>query len=115
MKTSFKSLAFWSLVGSNALLAMTFLSRFTHDNSAIAKAQEAMPRRTGDYLMIPGEVTGGSSGVVYIVDTTNGLLSAISYDENTHRLVSMPKVDMLTVFSQAAGQQQKTEAPRRGR
>jgi hypothetical protein len=85
-------------------LLISFLHRVgMRENAALAQAQ---PRRPGDYLMIPGEITGGSAGIVYIVDMTNAKLSAMTYDENNHRLVSMRSVDLSQVFQRAAGQPQ---------
>jgi hypothetical protein len=97
-----KTTVLWALVVINALLLATFLSRFTNAGSAIAQPNRAQPARPGDYLMIPGEVTGGSAGVVYIVDTTNGKLSAMSYDESNRKLVSMQSIDLAPIFQAAA-------------
>jgi hypothetical protein len=103
-----KTAVFWALVLLNALLMLSFFGRLT--NSAVA--QQARPR-TGDYVMIPGQVTGSSSGLVYIVDTTNSQLSAMTFDENAKRLVSMPKIDLTSVFNNAGNAQRGTVTPRR--
>jgi len=95
------SAVLWALVALNVFLFLSFLGRFSRDNAAIAQGV----RRPGEYAMVPGEVTGGSAGVVYIVDTTNGLLTAVTFDQNSNppRIVSLPKVDLATIFAKGAG------------
>ena len=36
--------------------------------------------------MVPGQMTGGSSEVIYILDETNRMLTARVYDQNNKRL-----------------------------
>jgi hypothetical protein len=67
------------------------------------------PRMPGDMVMIPGEVTGGVSGVVYIVDTTNAYLSAMTFDDSRNQLSAMPRIDLARVFEQG----NRGNAPRR--
>lgn|SRR4029079_8055596 len=102
-----KSTMLWALVALNALLLVTFLGRFTPGNTAVA-AQNAGTRRPGEYAMIPGEVTGGSAGVVYILDTTNGWLTAATYDQATGggKLVSQAQINLTEVFARGAAQNQ---------
>ena len=68
-----KNRILWALVGLNVLLAATLAMRWSSDNTAVAQV-----RRPADYIMIPGEVNGGASAVVYMVDTSNGLLGAMA-------------------------------------
>ena len=98
-----KSVALWTLIVINALLLGSFLSRFTHAGSAVAQPNKAQPARPGDYILIPGEVSGGSAGVVYIVDMTNGRLSAMSYDESNRKLVTMQATDLAPIFQRVTG------------
>lgn len=93
-----KSKVVYALVLINVLLLMSFLARLGRENAA--QAQGAA--RPGDYIMIPGEVTGGNSGVVYVVDTTHGLLSAITYNETGKKLETMPKVNLADIFAKGA-------------
>jgi hypothetical protein len=102
-----KSTILWALVALNALLLCTFIGRVTHENAAIAQPagggkpndpNSQRPRMPGEFVMIAGEVTGGVSGVVYIVDTTNGYLSAMIYDDTRGELSAMPKIDLARVF-----------------
>jgi hypothetical protein len=83
----------WALVVLNVLLGVTLLMRFGHENTAIAQA-----RRPADYILVPGEVQGGASAVVYMVDTTNGWLGAMAYDDSHNVLGTMPPIDLSRVF-----------------
>ncbi|MDP9172963.1 MAG: hypothetical protein M3O30_03750 [Planctomycetota bacterium] len=95
-----KSSMLWGLVGLNAVLLIIFVGQFTRDNSAKAQAQF---RRPSDYVMIPGEVQGGATELVYVVDTTNGVLGAVAYDDTGKTLQMMPSINLISVFSQQPG------------
>ncbi len=84
-----KNLALWSLAAMNVALLTVFAYRMIPENSAHAQAA-----RAGDYLMIPGEVVGGNNAVVYVLDQTNHLLSAMSYDDSMHQLQTMKPRDI---------------------
>ena len=43
---------------------------------------EAQPRARGTYTMVDGRANGAAGGVVYIVDTTNEELVAVTWDPN---------------------------------
>ena len=88
-----KSRILWTLVALNVLLVVTLVARLSGDNAAVAQV-----RRPAEYIMIPGEVGGGTSAVVYIVDTTNGLLGAMTYDDSRRELNTMPPIDLSRVF-----------------
>ena len=91
----------WALVALTVLLVVTLAARLTGDNAAVAQAPGGA-HRPADYIMIPGEVTGGASAVVYIIDTSNGLLGAMTYDDSTRQLSTMPPIDLARVFEQGA-------------
>jgi hypothetical protein len=93
-----KSKILWGLIGLNVLLLVCAVGRFMPSNAAHAQAH-----RPGDYLMIPGVVTGNSSEVVYIVDTTNGILGGMFYDDGNKDLVAIPTVDLNQVFNAGGG------------
>lgn len=97
-----KTTVLWALVVANALLLISFIGRFPSGNAALAQPARGAVR-PGDYLMIPGDVSGVSSGLVFIVDTTNGRLSALTYNESTRRIDSMQSIDLGAVFQRAAG------------
>ncbi|MGD1278672.1 MAG: hypothetical protein ABR964_15780 [Tepidisphaeraceae bacterium] len=89
-----KSSLLWALVGLNALLLVSFIGRFTPSSIAAAPVH-----RPADYLLIPGEIQSGSTEVVYIVDTSNGMLGAMAYDESARQLNVMPPISLNSVFS----------------
>jgi len=91
-----KSTLIWALAALNVLLLVMFVGRTTGE-TAYAQA-----RRPGDYIMIPGEVTGGSNSVVYIVDQSSHELSAMSYDDAMRRLDVMPTVNLDRIFASVA-------------
>lgn len=76
-----KSKATWALVVLNALLLGNLAFRGL---TPVAHAQ--VGARPSDYIMITGEVVGGNSALIYIVDTRNGLLNARAVDPNTKQL-----------------------------
>ena len=93
-----KSTILWALAGLNVLLLVGFVSRYTGENQALAQV-----RRPAEYIMIPGEVIGGSSAVVYIIDTTNGQLGAMSFDDTRSRIDVMAPIDLMRVFEAGVG------------
>jgi hypothetical protein len=88
------------LIIVNLMLLGSFLQR-VGGGAAIAQPQPL--RRAGDIMLVTGEVSGGNTGLVYMLDTTNGLLSAMSFDENRRSLQSMSAIDLNRIFEQAAG------------
>jgi hypothetical protein len=102
-----KSTMLWALIALNVLLAFSLVNRFLPENAAIAQAA----RRPGEYAMIPGEVTGGSAGVVYILDTTNGFLTAATYDQATGggKLVSQSQLNVTEIFARGAAANQPNQ------
>ena len=93
-----KNRILWALAGLNVLLLLTLGGRFISDNRAMAQAA----RRPSDYIMIPGEVTGGAGAVVYIIDTSNGLLGAGAFDSSANAINTMPPIDLSRVFETGA-------------
>ncbi len=89
-----KSTVIWSLVGLNLLLAAIVVARSVPINSAQAQA-----RRPSEYLMIPGRVNGLPYTVVYVVDTTNGSLGAMAYDDSRKRMETMASIDLNRIYS----------------
>ena len=88
-----KSRILWALVGLNVLLVVTLVARLGGETTATAQV-----RRPAEYIMIPGDVSGGSSAVVYMIDSTNGLLGAMTYDDSSRRLNTMPPLDLSRAF-----------------
>lgn len=90
-----KTKLLWVMAVLNALLLAWYVGadRFATEP---AHAQVARP---GEYIMVPGEVIGGQSAVIYIIDQTNRQLSARVYDSNTKRMVDMAPIPLDRVFS----------------
>jgi hypothetical protein len=94
-----KSTVMWGLIGLNAVLLLMFAGGFNRPNAAHAQAAF---RRPADYVLIPGQVNGASTSLVYIIDATNGKLGAMGYDDSAHQLITMPSIDLNRIFTNAA-------------
>jgi hypothetical protein len=93
-----KSRIVWCLVWINVALLVGWALRVT---SPTAQAQAF--QRPPNVLLIPGQVNGGSVGVIYVLDATGGRLSAVSYDDSSNRISAMPMLDLNQVFQTASG------------
>jgi hypothetical protein len=93
-----KNRVIWALMGLNVLLLVTLVGRLTGDNTARAQAG----RRPGEFLMIPGEVSGGANAIVYVLDMGNGQLGALAYDSSRKEINSMPPLELSRVFEGVA-------------
>src|SRR5436853_274843 len=58
--------------------------------------------RPGEYIMLAGDVVGGPSSVIYMIDETNRKLSARTYDENKRLFSDMAPIDLDRVFDPRA-------------
>jgi hypothetical protein len=90
-----KQTVFWALVALNALLLATLIAPYFRSNTAMA--QRGGGRRP-DILMIPGEVQGGNSAVVYLIDTANRRLGAIMLNNKGNGLDAMAPQPLDRVF-----------------
>ncbi len=79
-----KTVALWTLIGINAVLLTTFVSKMSRPNTA-----QAQVARAGDYIMIPGVIVGGANDVVYVLDQNIHQLGAMTYDDSSHKLVPL--------------------------
>jgi hypothetical protein len=106
-----KSTVFWALIVLNAALLLSFVWRVMPANTAHAQQRgaAATPQRAGDYLVINAEVSGGSNGILVILDQANAQLSAVGYDDSNHKVEPMGKIDLRQAL-QGGG-----AAPARGR
>lgn len=95
-----KTKVLWALVALNVLLLAALVSGVPgFGRSNLAHAQGAP--RPGEYIMISGEVQGGTAGVVYMIDETNRLLSARSFDGRQFQ--DMAPIDLDRVFNPGGG------------
>jgi hypothetical protein len=98
-----KSTVLWALIILNAALLVSFVWRVMPENAAVAQQRgAAAPARAGDYLIIPAEISGGSNGVLVVLDQTNGQLSAAAWDDANRRPDFMGKVDLRRAMQGAA-------------
>jgi hypothetical protein len=93
-----KSTVLWALAALNVLLVAILVNRYLPDNAAHAQAG-----RPSEYLMIPGQVTGVPTGVIFVVDVSRGELSAITFDDTRDNFKPLPKISLEQVFRAGAG------------
>jgi hypothetical protein len=93
-----KSAMLWALGALNVLLAAVLINKYVPSQTAHAQVG-----RPSDYLMCPGQLNGISNGVVFMIDTSKGELSAMSYDDTNGQLSPMPKIDLNQVFRAGGG------------
>ena len=94
-----KSRLVWALVALNVVLVATLVARWMKPQTALA-AQAAQAARPGDYIMVPAEVVGGSSTLIFVVDTSSNQLSGMAFDQN--QLRALPPIDLTRVFDARA-------------
>lgn len=92
-----RSKIIWGLVWVNVALLLGLALKVSSPNAM------AQLHRPSDYLTIPGEVVGGSYAVIYIVDTGQGRLSAVSFDDSSGKIFAMPALDLNQIFQAAGG------------
>jgi hypothetical protein len=93
-----KSAVLWALGALNVLLAAVLVNKYVPSQTAHAQVG-----RPSDYIMVPGQLNGISNGVVFMIDTSRGELSAMSYDDSSNTLSPMPKIDLNAVFRAGGG------------
>jgi hypothetical protein len=93
-----KSAVLWALGALNVLLAAVLVNKYVPSQTAHAQVG-----RPSDYIMVPGQLNGISNGVVFMIDTSRGELSAMSYDDTSNTLSPMPKIDLNAVFRAGGG------------
>ena len=93
-----KSAVLWALGALNVLQAAVLVNKYVPSQTAHAQVG-----RPSDYIMVPGQLNGISNGVVFMIDTSRGELSAMSYDDTNNTLSPMPKIDLNQVFRAGGG------------
>lgn len=86
----------WGLVLLNVLLVIVLMMQLGGEN--VARAQEAQQPR-GDYLLIPADVPGVTNGVIYMLDTRNGVLGGWIYEQGPRKLSPIPPIDVARLYS----------------
>ena len=82
------------------LVATLALRWIKPQNAMAAPAGAAGAARPGDYIMVPAEVVGGSSTLIFVVDTSSNQLSGMAFDQN--QLRALPPIDLTRVFDARA-------------
>ena len=95
-----KKTVFWALLALNVVLLAGLIAPYFRDNQAMA--QRAPAARRPDLMLIPGEIIGGNSSVVYLVDTNNRRLGAVSLNQRGNGLDSLAPQPLDRVFEERA-------------
>ena len=88
-----RTVILWALVAINAVLLVVVLNRYLRPNTAMAQAPAP-----GDYMVSPGVLSGQSDGVMFVLDTRNGLLNIIGYNSVTGQLGASTPIDVARVM-----------------
>ena len=96
-----KRTVFWALAALNVVLLAALLAPYLRDNSAMAqRAGAGGGGRRPELMMIPGEVIGGNSEVVYLIDTNNRRLGAVSINIRGNGLQGVAPQDLERIFEE---------------
>ena len=85
-----RSKVLWGLVAINVFLAIVLSLKL----GVAEKPVYGNAMASSDFLMTPARVTGFNNGVIYILDTNEGTLSAFSYDNNRKELNVMDPIPL---------------------
>jgi hypothetical protein len=104
-----KRTLFWALVAINVILLAALVMPYVQGNAAMA--QKAGGGRRPEIMMIPGQpIGGGSSDIVYLVDTANRQLAAVALNQKGNGLDTLAPEDLERAFNDRAA-----PAPANGR
>ena len=95
-----KSTVFWALVALNVVLLAALIAPY------VGGGNEAMAQRGGgrrpELIMIPGEINGANSAVVYLVDTANRRLGALTLNPRGNGVQGVAPQDLERIFQDRA-------------
>ncbi|MGB7156893.1 MAG: hypothetical protein WBD40_02435 [Tepidisphaeraceae bacterium] len=95
-----KTMILWGLVLLNVLLLTAFIGRLSGNDAAVAQARS----RPADYVLVPANIADeGASAVVYMLDSTNGVLGGMVFDDARKELNTMAPINLDRVFEVGAG------------
>src|SRR5687768_2219866 len=97
-----KRTVLWALGALNVLLLASLLSPYFGENQAMAQRAGGGGGRRPDLMLIPGEIIGGNSAVVYLIDTNNRQLAAITLNQRGNGIDAMPVEDLDRNFADRA-------------
>ena len=91
-----KTTAVWALAALNAgLLVNLVVPRMLAPEPAHAGGG-----RRPELIMLPGEIIGGNSAVVYLIDSSNLRLGAVGLDNENKRIKGLAPIDLERAFSE---------------
>ena len=91
-----KRTVFWALVALNGVLLASLIAPYLRDNTAMAQKGGRRP----EVLMVPGEVMGGNSAVVYLIDTNNRQLGAIALNTKGNGIEALNPLPLDRAFEE---------------
>ena len=94
-----RSKVLWGLVGLNVFLVIVLSLKL----GVAERPAHANMLAGGDYIMAPARVTGFNNGVIFLLDTNDGILSAFSYDNNRRELNAMDPIPLERLFQTGGG------------
>jgi hypothetical protein len=110
-----KNTVFWALLVINALLLAMLVSPHIRGNDAMAQRGGGGARRP-DVMMIPGDAVSQSSAIVYLIDTKNQQLAAITLNGNGNGIDSLEPQPLDRVFEdRGGGEAPKTKTGKAGK
>ena len=88
------------LIGVNLALLASVLALHWASSPGVAQDQ---PRGRGSYLMVGGEIQGGNSNAIYVLDTANEELVALRWNQSRSQLELLGFSDTRRDADQEAG------------
>ncbi len=79
------------------MVLLTLLATVTFGSKADAQA-----RQRGDYAMVAGGANGTNASVVYVVDTVNHQMIAVTYDQNGKTIAGVGARNLVRDAAQVA-------------
>lgn len=112
-----KRTVFWALIVLNVVLLAGLIAPYMHSGEAMAQRAGGGGGRRPDLLMVPGQqIGGGNSDLVYLIDTANRRLGAVSLNQKGNGLDSFAPADLERIFEdRAAGGGEKDKKDVKGR
>jgi hypothetical protein len=109
-----KKTLFWALLALNVVLLVGLIAPYVGSNAAMAQRAGGGGRRP-DILMVPGQqLGGGSSDVVYLIDSANRQMAAISLNNKGNGLDTIGPQSLDRVFEAPEMPNEKNDRNNRG-
>lgn len=92
-----RSTVLWVLAVLNAALLVTLTWKLGGENPAQAQGRAGR----GDFVLAPGRAQNATNGIIYVLDTRNGVLGAFVYDSNRRVLNILQPIPLGRFFENA--------------